>query len=83
MPCSRWAHIITQVRGDTKDDEQGFLMLGGVNLKSYCSSTLWNFTLHDQDETKTNKKKRHDDKSKNSLFGTGLYDPRATLSDRH
>ena len=52
MPCSRWSHVITQVRGDSKEDEEGFIMLGGVNLKSYCSSTLWNFTLHDQDKSK-------------------------------
>ena len=46
MPCSRWSHFMTQVRGDNHDGENGFLMFGGVNLKSYCRSVIWNFTLH-------------------------------------
>jgi len=44
-PCSRWSHIITQVRGDTKDSEEGFLMFGGANLKSYCRTGLWNLKI--------------------------------------
>ncbi len=76
MPCSRWSHFITQVRGDTREDCEGFVMFGGVNLTSYCKSSLWNFTLHTNDKTKTPKKKLNADdfKVRDSLFGTGIYE---------
>lgn len=53
MPCSRWSHFITQIRGDTKSAEDGFLMFGGANLKAYCRTTLWNFHLPKITATKT------------------------------
>ena len=51
-------------------------MFGGVNLTSYCKSSLWNFTLHINDKTKTQKKKLNADdfKVRDSLFGTGIYE---------
>ncbi len=60
-------------------------MFGGVNLKSYCSSKLWNFTLHtlDKSKVKHGKARQTEIKSRDSLFGTGIYDTRHVLSDRH
>ena len=49
MPCSRWSHFISQVRGDTLEAQDGFLMFGGANLQSYCRSIMWNFSLHNFD----------------------------------
>jgi Galactose oxidase, central domain len=33
MPCSRYSHFITQYYVDSNYETEGFLMLGGVNLK--------------------------------------------------
>lgn len=41
MPCSRWSHCFTLNRGgDTAD---GFLIFGGVNLRNYCKSRIYQF----------------------------------------
>jgi len=46
MPCSRWSHFMTPVCSDTRSGESEILMLGGANLKSFCRTTIWNFSLH-------------------------------------
>ena len=42
MPCSRWSHILT-MNGAGRGD--GFLVFGGVNLKSYCKSRIYQFQI--------------------------------------
>jgi hypothetical protein len=74
------------VRGDLKEDSDGFVMLGGVNISTYCKSTLWNFTLHSNDfkpKAKVKKVSLDEIKVRDSLFGTGIYDSRPVLSSRH
>jgi len=41
MPCSRWSHCMTT--NGTRND--GFLIFGGVNLRSYCKSKVYQFTI--------------------------------------
>lgn len=59
MPCSRWSHFMTKVNGDTDSAADGILIFGGVNIKSYCRSILWNFSLHEKEESQSPKKISH------------------------
>eukprot|EP00347_Sterkiella_histriomuscorum_P022130 403331578 len=42
MPCSRWSHVLT-MNGNSRGD--GFIVFGGVNLKNYCKSRLYQFEI--------------------------------------
>ena len=46
MPCSRWSHFIAPLHSENNDAEQGFLMFGGANLKSFCRTIMWNFSIY-------------------------------------
>lgn len=43
LPCSRWSHCFTLNRGATSTPNDGFLVFGGVNLKNYCKSRVYQF----------------------------------------
>ena len=44
MPSSRWSHCFTLNSGaGTVSD--GFLVFGGVNLKNYCKSRIYQFQI--------------------------------------
>lgn len=45
MPCSRWSHCFTANRGGSSGATDGFLVFGGVNLKNYCKSSLYQFQI--------------------------------------
>ncbi len=42
MPCSRWSHVLT-MNGSSRSD--GFLVFGGVSLRSYCKSRVYQFQI--------------------------------------
>lgn len=45
MPCSRWSHCLALNRGTGTSGSgvDGFLIFGGVNLKNYCKSKVYQF----------------------------------------
>ena len=45
MPCSRWSHCFTLNRGGNSGATDGFLIFGGVNLKNYCKSRVYQFQI--------------------------------------
>jgi hypothetical protein len=45
MPCSRWSHCFTLNRGGCSGGIDGFLIFGGVNLKNYCKSRIYQFQI--------------------------------------
>ena len=45
IPCSRWSHICTLNRGGSNSIADGFLIFGGVNLKNYCRSRIYQFQI--------------------------------------
>ena len=45
VPTSRWAHIIC-----SEEDKPGsFIIFGGVNMASYCDTTLYEVNFDQQD----------------------------------
>ena len=42
-PCSRWAHTLTS-NGSSRSSD-GFIVFGGVNLKSYCRTKVYQFEI--------------------------------------
>ena len=61
MPCSRWSHTMVAM-SNTQSYHEGFLVFGGVNLRTYCKSNFFTFsfshkkagieTPHDKDFTR-------------------------------
>ena len=47
MPCSRWSHCFSLNHGTGTSSSSGgidgFLIFGGVNLKNYCKSRIFQF----------------------------------------
>ena len=44
MPCSRWSHCFS-VNGTADYGCDGFFIFGGVNLKNYCKSRIYQFQI--------------------------------------
>ena len=45
VPCSRWSHCFTLNRGEGNGSVDGFLVFGGVNLRNYCRSKIYQFQI--------------------------------------
>ena len=45
VPCSRWSHCFTMNRGEGAGNRDGFLVFGGVNLRNYCRSKVYQFQI--------------------------------------
>jgi hypothetical protein len=45
VPCSRWSHCFTMNRGEGSGATDGFLVFGGVNLRNYCRSKVYQFQI--------------------------------------
>lgn len=48
-PCSRWSHSMVAYKDS---DFDGFIIFGGINLRSYCQSNLHMFNILNYDEQK-------------------------------
>lgn len=44
-PVSRWSHCFLPNRGHGYGATDGFLVFGGVNLKNYCKSRIYQFQI--------------------------------------
>jgi hypothetical protein len=42
-PVSRWSHCFVPNRGHHSGSADGFFIFGGVNLKNYCKSRIYQF----------------------------------------
>jgi len=45
VPCSRWSHCFTMNGGEGTGNRDGFLVFGGVNLRNYCRSKVYQFQI--------------------------------------
>jgi hypothetical protein len=44
-PVSRWSHCFVPNRGHHSGSADGFFIFGGVNLKNYCKSRIYQFQI--------------------------------------
>ena len=51
LPCSRWSHSMLALNG-SQSAYEGVIIFGGVNLKSYCKSKFYQFTLGSKKDSK-------------------------------
>ena len=66
MPSSRWSHCMVPLQNSRQPNE-GFIVFGGGNLKAYCHSQLYSFTLSNKKAGKTGIAEKHRQSTRPSM----------------
>ena len=79
-PVSRWSHCFLPNRGQGSGATDGFLIFGGVNLKNYCKSRIYQFQILNKWYTPPTQRNKGGKNNKNdqSMEEEGVLDEKIT-----
>jgi hypothetical protein len=78
-PVSRWSHCFLPNRGHGYGSTDGFLVFGGVNLKNYCKSRIYQFQILNKWYTPPTQRSKQGGKNNEKTFDDeGVFDEKIT-----